>query len=114
MSRNWNEYDGLVIRRYFPGCVDASEKDLMPIKITSKEELLALDFVKLFTEPCEDDKFLGFEYSGIGTAFAVYSNDKEPIFKWGAFQPLNEKTEKAFFEWFPKEITVSESTKQTK
>ena len=45
MSRNWEMYNGLVVRRYTPdpSCGEAFPE---PYKISSKENLLSLDFVR--------------------------------------------------------------------
>jgi len=89
------------IRRYFPGFVTPKTEDRLPFKVSSKEEFLNLDWVKVFQE-ASIKPFNGFRYSEeVKCLFATY--DKGRYYEqWGACIPMDDEAERRLIEWFGK------------
>ena len=101
MGRNWEAYDGNVVRRY---AADYSAGDPFPepYKFQRKEELLNLPFVN---ERCQDVDYVGFFYSVkqkvLLRSYLVGCGNNRRLEYSGICYPLNSKTHETLASMFP-------------
>lgn len=102
MSKNWEECDDLVVRRY-AGDYSFGDPFPEPYKFTTKDDLLGLKFVKEHTVSTPDFTFRNFFYSRSQRVLLVSylipcSGKLEYV---GVCYPLNSKTDETLKTMFP-------------